>query len=59
MNPEARLALLFQVWAETVKAEGFETALNDAEYPEACAAYLMKLDAETDGEKLWPNPSTP
>ena len=57
MNPEARLALLFQLWAQRVKADGFETALADAEYGENCAAYLMKLDAETDGEKLWPNPS--
>lgn len=58
MNPEARLALLFQVWADRVKTEGYGAAVDDRDYPEACAAYLIKLDAETDGEKLWPDSQT-
>lgn len=58
MNPKKRLALLFQLWAERVKTEGYETRLEDADYGEDCAAYLMQLDAETDGEKLWPNTQT-
>lgn len=55
MNPKERLILLFQRWAELAKTEGYTPrAFEDAEYGEDCAAYLIELDAETDGEKLWP-----
>lgn len=57
MNAFQRLRQLFAIWAERAAAhpEEFKPTDDDAT---ARAEYLIELDAETDGEKLWPNTET-
>ena len=54
MNPEKRLALLFTIWHERSTNPGIPEGQTAEAYGEACAAYLIELDATTDGEKLLP-----
>lgn len=51
MNPKERLALLFKIWRE--RATASDTPTTAETYGEECAAYLIELDATTDGEKLF------
>jgi hypothetical protein len=51
---EERLALLFNIWNERTKEQGAAVVEN---YGKACAAYLIELDTETDGPKLFPQAS--
>ncbi len=54
MDHFKRLAVLFDEWARQVadNPDGFEMPLET--YGEKCAAFLIQLDEQTDGEKLFP-----